>query len=102
MLCLVAKRLLTGSKPIDMNDAKTRELLKVYRVKSREGFIDRVGSLLCVCVEKASDCWQVVDEQHVIVKDLFKKETDIAKYMNFPVTLQPSGERAFRAGRSEK
>lgn len=33
----------------------------------------------------------MVDEQHVIVKDLFKKETDIAKYMNFPVTLHPSG-----------
>lgn len=29
-------------QPIDMNDSKSRESLKVYRVKSREGFIDRV------------------------------------------------------------
>ncbi|CAF2038917.1 unnamed protein product [Rotaria magnacalcarata] len=52
--------------------------LRVYKRKEKVGFIDRV-----------------VDDQTIIGKDLFQKETNINTFVNFKVELTPRGEQGF-------
>ncbi|CAF3418899.1 unnamed protein product [Rotaria socialis] len=52
--------------------------LRVYKRKEKVGFIDRV-----------------VDDQTIIGKDLFQKETNINTFVNFKVELTPKGEQGF-------
>lgn len=52
----------------------TIECLRIYKPKSRSGEVDRV-----------------TDPYTAIVKDLFKKGTDISKFLGLKVRLEPSG-----------
>ncbi|CAF1044500.1 unnamed protein product [Adineta ricciae] len=52
--------------------------LRIYKRKEKIGYIDRL-----------------VDDQTIIGKDLFQKETNINSFVNFKVELQPTGEQGF-------
>ena len=56
---------------MDPSNASAMAQLRVYRSKSKTGSVKRV-----------------VDEQTLIGKDLFKKETDISKFVNLKVTVE--------------
>ncbi|CAF3631096.1 unnamed protein product [Adineta steineri] len=52
--------------------------LRIYKRKEKIGFIDRL-----------------VDDQTIIGKDLFQKETNLNLFVNFKVELNPTGEQGF-------
>ncbi len=52
--------------------------LRIYKRKEKIGFIDRF-----------------VDNQTIIGKDLFQKETNINAFINFKIELNPTGEQGF-------
>ncbi|UJR36068.1 hypothetical protein I4U23_028804 [Adineta vaga] len=52
--------------------------LRIYKRKEKIGYIDRL-----------------VDDQTIIGKDLFQKETNINSFVNFKVELNPTGEQGF-------
>ena len=52
--------------------------LRVYKRKEKVGFIDRM-----------------VDNQTIIGKDLFQKETNLNAFLNFKIELNPTGEQGF-------
>jgi selenocysteine-specific elongation factor len=52
--------------------------LRIYKQKEKIGFIDRL-----------------VDNQTIIGKDLFQKETNINAFVNFKVELNPTGDQGF-------
>lgn len=49
--------------------------LKIYKIKRKEGIIDRV-----------------IDENSIIIKNMFKKTTNIQEFLEFKVELSPTGE----------
>ncbi|CAF0851339.1 unnamed protein product [Rotaria sordida] len=52
--------------------------LRIYKRKEKIGFVDRL-----------------VDDQTIIGKDLFQKETNINIFVNFKVELNPTGDQGF-------
>jgi hypothetical protein len=66
-----------------VDSEKPEELakIKIYKPKQKVGTVKRV-----------------VDEEVVIGKDLFKKETDITKFINLKVTLEGSDIKGYIEG----
>lgn len=53
---------------IDMSDSERLKQLRIYKPKAREGRVDRVH-----------------DEKTLLAKDLFKKETDLSKFIGMKI-----------------
>ena len=52
--------------------------LRIYKRKEKIGFVDRL-----------------IDDQTIIGRDLFQKETNINRFINFNIELNPTGEQGF-------
>lgn len=95
-------RLLQG---FDADDVKEKEKLKVFKMKEKQGAVDRVTKtteniqhcaillrILLMFVLFAFCLFdQVVDSQNLIGRDLFSKNTDMSNFVGLKVQLE-SGE----------
>ncbi len=69
---------LDGFTDSDFVNKELPNKLRIYKRKEKVGLIDRL-----------------VDDQTIIGKDLFQKETNINAFVNFKVELNPTGEQGF-------
>ncbi len=91
---------------IDGNDPTQLQRIKIFKIKQKEGLIDRVCSItqlppsftlfeyiyiIFCCLIISLPFSKVMDDYTVIGKNLFKKETDMNLFVGLKVTLTSTG-----------